>query len=194
MTLLALLGCVSSDPMKQTEVAGEGAVATAIASQPTAEVVLPVAEPKASASASPGSSDSLLLAGLQSPSQPGMGPGSGSTPLPASSAPSGATAIGGPSVSGGAVANASVVVAGMAAGFRRCYKKGLTENPKMKGTLRITANLGPSGEVLSATPSGGEGLSAWVVSCLAGRVAAATFAAPSTGSATVVIPISLFPE
>lgn len=82
----------------------------------------------------------------------------------------------------------------MAAGFRRCYQKGLQEDPKMKGTVRITAKVGPNGEVQSATPSGGKGLSGTVVSCVAGRVSAAQFDKPSSGGATVIIPVSFLPE
>lgn len=104
--------------------------------------------------------------------------------------PVGNASIGGAAVSGGNVANASSVVAGMAAGFRRCYSKGLQENPEMKGSVRITARIGPNGEVLSASPSGGGGLSGTVISCVAARVASAQFAPPEGGGATVVIPVS----
>lgn len=104
--------------------------------------------------------------------------------------PVGNANIGGASVSGGSVSNASSVVAGMAAGFRRCYNKGLAEDPNMKGSVRITAKIGPNGEVLSASPSGGGGLSGTVVSCVAARVSSAQFAPPEGGGATVVIPVT----
>jgi hypothetical protein len=103
--------------------------------------------------------------------------------------PVGNASIGGAAVSGGSVANASSVVAGMAAGFRRCYNKGLQEDPNMKGSVRITAKIGPNGEVLSASPSG-SGLSGTVVSCVAARVSSAQFAPPEGGGATVVIPVT----
>ena len=45
----------------------------------------------------------------------------------------------------------TAVVAGMAAGFRRCYNQGLARNPNMKGSVRITAKIGPNGEVLPPT-------------------------------------------
>ena len=104
--------------------------------------------------------------------------------------PTGTASIGGASVSGGNVANASSVVAGMAAGFRRCYNKGLQENPDMKGSVRVTARIGPNGEVLSASPSGGGGLSGTVISCVAARVSSAQFAPPEGGGATIVIPVT----
>ena len=103
--------------------------------------------------------------------------------------PVGSASIGGAAVSGGAVANAGAVVAGMAAGFRRCYNKGLQEDPNMKGSVRITAKIGPNGEVLSVSPSG-SGLSGTVVSCVAARVSSAQFAPPEGGGATVVIPVT----
>lgn len=109
------------------------------------------------------------------------------------SAPKGQASVGGASVSGGSISNAGAVVAGMAAGFRRCYNRGLTEDKTMKGTVRITAKIGPNGEVLSASPSGGGGLSTTVTSCVAGVVSSRQFAAPDGGSATVVIPVSFTP-
>ena len=104
--------------------------------------------------------------------------------------PVGNAQVGGASVSGGSVSNASSVVAGMAAGFRRCYNRGLAENPEMKGSVRITARIGPNGEVLSASPSGGGSLSGGVVSCVAARVASAQFAPPDGGGATIVIQVT----
>jgi hypothetical protein len=104
--------------------------------------------------------------------------------------PVGNANIGGAAVSGGSVANASSVVAGMAAGFRRCYNKGLAEDPSMKGSVKITAKIGPNGEVQSASPSGGGGLSGTVVGCVAARVSSAQFAAPEGGGATIVIPVT----
>jgi hypothetical protein len=124
-----------------------------------------------------------------------IGERGGGAPATAGSAakvkgPVGNAQIGGAAVSGGSVANASSVVAGMAAGFRRCYNKGLQEDPNMKGSVRITAKIGPNGEVLSASPSGGGGLSGTVVGCVAARVSSAQFAPPEGGGATVVIPVT----
>jgi hypothetical protein len=60
----------------------------------------------------------------------------------------------------------------------------------MKGSVRISVKIGPNGEVLSATPSGGGGLSGTVISCVAARVASAQFAPPDSGGASMVIPVS----
>jgi hypothetical protein len=107
-----------------------------------------------------------------------------------SAAPSGQAPIGGAAVLGGAVGNAAEVVAGMSPSFRRCYNRGLAEDPNMNGSLKITAKIGPDGDVLSATPSGGAGLSGAVISCAVARVQSAQFSPPSGGGATIVIPIT----
>jgi len=60
----------------------------------------------------------------------------------------------------------------------------------MKGSVKITAKIGPNGEVLSASPGGANGLSGEVVSCVVARVQSAQFSPPEGGGATVVIPVS----
>lgn len=125
----------------------------------------------------------------------GIGDTAAGAPASAGSAqkvkgPVGNAQVGGAAVSGGNVANASSVVAGMSAGFRRCYNRGLQEDPTMKGSVRVTAKIGPNGEVLSATPSGGGGLSGTVIGCVVARVQSAQFAPPEGGGATVVIPVT----
>ncbi len=104
-------------------------------------------------------------------------------------ATAGSATVGGAFVSGGDVANAAAVVAGMTAGFRRCYNKGLQEDPNMHGSMRVAAKLGPNGEVLSVSPAG-SGLNGTVMSCVAARVSSAQFAPPAGGSATVLIPVT----
>ncbi|MBL9020984.1 MAG: cell envelope integrity protein TolA [Myxococcales bacterium] len=136
----------------------------------------------------PGAGGGGGLSGLGNKGQGEGAAGAGSAK--AVKGPTGSASVGGASVSGGNVANAASVVAGMAAGFRRCYNRGLQEDPSMKGSVRITAKIGPNGEVLGATPSGGGGLSGTVISCVVSRVASAQFAAPEGGGATIVIPIS----
>ncbi len=103
--------------------------------------------------------------------------------------PTGSAQVGGPNVTGGSVANASAIVGAMAAGFRACYNRGLSEDPTMKGSVRITAKIGPNGEVVSATPSG-SGLSPSVIACVVRRVQSATFSPPEGGGATIVIPVT----
>lgn len=59
----------------------------------------------------------------------------------------------------------------------------------MKGSIRVTAKIGPQGEVLSVSPTGA-GLSAKVVACVADRVGRAQFSPPEGGGATIVIPVT----
>ena len=104
--------------------------------------------------------------------------------------PKGNANVGGAQVSGGGVSNADRVVAGMRAGFRACYNRGLANNPDLQGQVKIVAKVGPNGEVLSATPQGGAGLGDEVVSCVVRRVQSATFAPPEGGGATIIIPVT----
>jgi hypothetical protein len=104
--------------------------------------------------------------------------------------PQGNANVGTAEIRGGQVSNAERVVAGMKAGFRACYNRGLASNPDLQGSVKITAKIGPNGEVLSATPAGGAGLGDEVVQCLVRRVQSANFAPPEGGGANIVIPIT----
>src|SRR5882724_7984179 len=98
--------------------------------------------------------------------------------------PKGNANVGGASVSGGTVGNASRVVAGMRAGFRACYQRGLADNPDAAGAVTLTIRVGPGGEVQSVSASSGS-LPASVVSCVKARAQAAQFDAPEGGSAVI---------
>jgi hypothetical protein len=104
--------------------------------------------------------------------------------------PKGNASTGSVSNSGGTVSNASRVVAGMRAGFRACYQRGLGENPDAAGSIRLTIRVGAGGEVagVSASPSGS--LPASVVSCVQARAQAAQFDAPEGGSAVIQVPVT----
>jgi hypothetical protein len=106
------------------------------------------------------------------------------------SGPKGNATPGSAEVRGGAISNADRVVAGMRAGFRACYNRGLASNPDLQGSVRITAKIGPNGEVLSATPNATGSLGDEVVSCVVRRVQSATFSPPEGGGATIVIPVT----
>jgi hypothetical protein len=103
--------------------------------------------------------------------------------------PVGNTLIGGPIPTGGIVPNANAVVASGKAGFRACYKRAIDEDPTMHGSVRITAKIGPNGEVSSASASGASGLSPALVGCLVGRVRGLQFEPPQGGGATLIIPM-----
>jgi hypothetical protein len=104
--------------------------------------------------------------------------------------PQGNANVGSAEIRGGSVSNAERVVAGMKAGFRACYNRGLASNPDLQGSVKITAKIGPNGEVISATPAGGAGLGDEVVQCLVRRVQSANFNPPEGGGASIVIPIT----
>jgi hypothetical protein len=103
--------------------------------------------------------------------------------------PVGRADIAPPEVPGSDLPDAARTVNGMRAGLRACYKHGLDEDPTMQGSVRITARVGSNGEVTSASPSGGGGLSSSVIACLANRVRGSQFSPPANGGATVVIPM-----
>jgi hypothetical protein len=95
--------------------------------------------------------------------------------------------------SSAAVAQAGSVVAGMSAGFRRCYNVGLRQEPGMRGSVNLTVKIGPDGEVLSVFPEA-TGLSTSVVACVGRRVASAVFAPPGNGGSTIIIPVTFVAE
>lgn len=103
--------------------------------------------------------------------------------------PKGNANVGGANVSGGTVGNASRVVAGMRAGFRACYQRGLSENPDAAGSITLTIRVGPGGEVQSVGGSSGS-LPASVVACVKARAQAAQFDAPEGGAAVISVPVT----
>jgi hypothetical protein len=128
------------------------------------------------------------LAGIGST---GRGTGDGTTGTAAKVAgPKGNANVGGAAVSGGTVSNAARVVAGMRAGFRACYQRGLNENPDAQGNIRLTIQVGPGGEVrgVTAVPSGT--LPQSVVSCVQARAKAAQFDPPEGGAAAIQVPVT----
>ena len=94
------------------------------------------------------------------------------------------------SVAAGSVSNAASVVAAMRAGFRRCYQRGLEQNPDIAGSIRLTISVGPGGEVSSVGGGPTGNIPTSVVDCVKGRARAAQFAPPDGGSAVINVPIS----
>jgi hypothetical protein len=93
-------------------------------------------------------------------------------------------------VAAGSVSNAASVVAGMRAGFRRCYQRGLDANPDIAGRISLTIRIGPGGEVASVSGSPSGNIPSSVVSCVKARAQAAQFAPPDGGSAVINVPVS----
>ncbi len=127
------------------------------------------------------------LAGLGNSGRTDGTQGTGTTTKVAG--PKGNASTGPAAVAGGNIANAARVVAGMRAGFRNCYNKGLQENPDSQGSIRLSIKVGAGGEVggVTATPSG---------NCLqrrgvrAARARSAQFDPPDGGSAVVQVPVT----
>ena len=86
----------------------------------------------------------------------------------------------------GNVPDAVSVVAGLAKSFRRCYNHELTKNPNLVAKGRLTVKIDASGAVTSSVATG---LPPDLTSCVEAVGAAAVFAPPEGGGATVVIPI-----
>lgn len=122
------------------------------------------------------------------------GAGDGSASSKPVGTPSGNVSVGGAQVSGGSVANAARMVAGMRAGFRRCYQRGLQLDPSMAGRVVLVIGVGPDGSVASAKPGGVSGNLGSVVSCVVARARAAQFDPPEGGGATISIPIIFKPD
>lgn len=90
---------------------------------------------------------------------------------------------------------AAGVIAGLSGGFRRCYLRGLeSEDPSMKGGVKLVIKVGPNGEVagVTATPTGS--VSGTVAACMAGKAQGAQFPKPPSGGATIFAPVSVFPQ
>jgi Vault protein inter-alpha-trypsin domain/von Willebrand factor type A domain len=150
------------------------------ASQPAPSPAAPSPPAKSSPGAAGGS-----LSGIGSRDE---GSSSGMTKV---SGPKGNATIGGVAVSGGNVSNAARVVAGMRAGFRACFQRGLALDPTAQGSLRLVIQVGQGGEVTSVTPSSVNGnLPAAAVACAVARARAAQFDAPQGGSATIALPVT----
>ncbi|MDI1452147.1 tetratricopeptide repeat protein [Polyangium sp. 6x1] len=86
--------------------------------------------------------------------------------------------------------NAAQVVAGMAPGFRRCYKAALQQNIAYETAMRLTAKIGPGGEATSVRTSASVRDPDWIIDCLFKTVASAKFNPPEGGGATLVIPVT----
>jgi hypothetical protein len=106
--------------------------------------------------------------------------------------PSGDVAMGGP-VGGAGVANAARVIAGMRAGFRRCYARSLAEDPDASGSVRLEIRIGPDGDVTSATATPTGNMSKNALACIEARARAGVFDRPKGGGATLVVPFTFTP-
>jgi hypothetical protein len=77
-----------------------------------------------------------------------------------------------------------------APGFRRCYNKGLANDPAMTGSVRVGAKVDASGCVSAVAAISTPGLDDFVVQCVLDRVRRMEFTAPTEGAATIIIPVT----
>lgn len=76
------------------------------------------------------------------------------------------------------ISDADRVAAGLRARFRQCYYTGLDVEPKMAGTITLSADVAPNGEVTSTTVAARSGASVTVATCCANILRRAQFAEP----------------
>jgi hypothetical protein len=98
----------------------------------------------------------------------------------------------GPVVASVPISNAERVVAGLRAGFRRCYSTALQRDPNVSGTAGLDMKVSPNGEVTGVSVTGKQGLPADLVKCLSGAAKRAQFAPPAGGgTATIIVPFTM---
>jgi hypothetical protein len=93
-------------------------------------------------------------------------------------------------VVGGKVGNVDQAVAGMRAGFRACYHRGLASDAEQRGSLRVEARLNRLGAVTHATAARTGRLGQEVTDCVVRRVSIMTFAEPEGDGVSVIISVS----
>lgn len=113
-------------------------------------------------------------------------------PDPPSDPGPGVVGVGRVSVSGGRLTAPGAVVSSLSRSFARCYRKGLSEDPEMRGTLRVTAKIDARGEVLSSSFASST-LSGTVGSCALAALGTAQFG-NAEGEPTLTFAISCLPR
>ena len=97
----------------------------------------------------------------------------------------------GPSSMSVPVSNAEAVIRSQIfPGAKRCYQRGLEQDPTQAGKLVILIKVSPSGEVDSATASSNTGLSASVASCIAGVARRAKIDPPGANGSSISVPFN----
>jgi len=69
------------------------------------------------------------------------------------------------------------VIASLRPKFNACYQAGLKKDPKLEGSVTLSAKIEKDGKVSAVTPKNATGLNAAVIKCLGDHVKAASFAA-----------------
>jgi hypothetical protein len=81
------------------------------------------------------------------------------------------------------------VIASLRPKLNACYQDGLTKNPKLEGSVTLSAKIEKDGSVSAVTPKNLTGLSPAVVKCLTDQLKAASFAAAGGMNYTTSIDI-----
>jgi hypothetical protein len=89
------------------------------------------------------------------------------------------------------VVNPETVLASLRPKLNACYQTGLAKNPKLVGSVTLSAKIEKDGKVSAVTPKLLEGLSPAVVKCLTEQVKAASFASSGgmSYSTSIDIPV-----
>jgi len=89
------------------------------------------------------------------------------------------------------VSNAEAVIRSQIhPGAKRCYQKGLENDPTQSGRIVIMIKVSPSGEVDSASVGSNSGLSPGVAACIASVARRAKFDAPGASGSTISVPFN----
>jgi hypothetical protein len=81
------------------------------------------------------------------------------------------------------------VIAGLRPKFNTCYQTGLKKDPKLEGSVTLSAKIEKDGKVSAVTPKNTSGLNPAVIKCLTDHVKAASFAAAGGVSYTTSLDI-----
>jgi len=93
------------------------------------------------------------------------------------------------------VSNAEAVIrTQIQPGAKRCYQKGLENDPTQSGKLVILIKVAPSGEVDSVSAASNTGLSAQVASCIQSVARRAKFDAPGANGSTISVPFNFLKQ
>jgi hypothetical protein len=88
------------------------------------------------------------------------------------------------------VSNAEAVIRGqLHPRAKRCYQKGLENDPTLSGRIVLTIKVGPSGEVDSASPAVSGNLGS-IAGCIASAARGLKFDAPGPNGSTISVPFN----
>jgi hypothetical protein len=152
----------------------------------TASAKPPVDEPVALYAPPPPPKLEELDAGANT-SAPVAKTGSGA-PAPGGLGPCGGTCTG---TATGALTSA---LTGRAGSARSCYERALRTSESLSGSMMVRVQVGPSGQVCSASVEKDTLHSNEVAMCVLGRFRGQSLPAPSGGCVTVNIPLSFTPK